>query len=156
SAVIALAALIIVVGVSVTVKVAQPAEQYSFWPALLVAWIVAMAAYALAWSEPSTMLARARELVGAHRLESFGVVLLVVGALAFRGVALGDLPRAVGGDDGQASLVARRILHGQIASPFSAPTYGLAQNPAPWFYAQAAGMWLVGDDVAGSRTFSAF
>lgn len=143
-----------VVLVSVFVKREEPANS-RLWGPLLATWLLALLTYALAWDWPSVCPGHVRSLVRAHRVEILVAGSLIGLAFLARSWDLGNYPRTIGGDDGQAALDARRVLRGPPIAPFGVLTIALGQFPALYFYAQSIPMRLFGDDVAGARTLAA-
>jgi hypothetical protein len=148
-------------GVVVAVAVSFMVKRADSWPAgspvwnvALLAWLAAVAAYALAWFSPRAA-ADALRAWRAHRLELLTLGVVVVVSLVARAWALDDYPRAFGGDDAMASLHARSVLEGRPPTPFGASAIGSGHFPNLYFFAQAAVMWVAGDGVAGARMLPA-
>lgn len=90
--------------------------------------------------------------LGLARWELVFVGVLLACSLVIRLVAIDQLPRNFGGDEGSMALPGRWILQGKAVNPFGTGWYSV---PNLFSYVQAAFMALLGDTVLGARAQSA-
>ncbi|MDX9830739.1 MAG: glycosyltransferase family 39 protein [Anaerolineae bacterium] len=92
--------------------------------------------------------ARFARLDRAARLEVAVVAGLTLVAFLVRGVALGQVPFTLGGDEAWHGLLARQVLNGQLRNPFS---MGYMSMPTLFYWPLSWSLWLAGNDVAALR-----
>ncbi|MBN1180264.1 MAG: glycosyltransferase family 39 protein, partial [Anaerolineae bacterium] len=88
-----------------------------------------------------------------NRGEVWRVAALLAVALAVRGVALEEVPRNFGGDEGIQALAGLRLVERPLDNPFGTGWYSV---PTMSFLLVGTAMRIFGATVAGARTLSAF
>lgn len=97
-------------------------------------------------------LAQVVEWTREAKWELLAVLALTGFAFLCRGIALGNIPHNVHGDEGEMGLLARAVLRGELREPF---VTGFLGHPTLWFFMQALALRLFGDTIAGLRMLSA-
>jgi hypothetical protein len=127
------------------------------WP-ILILWTTGIVLFVVGTATPDigigtrATVSRVVEWIRVARWELLAVVTLTIIAFLCRGIALGDIPHNVHGDEGEMGLLARSILRGELRDPFTTAFLG---HPSLWFFIQALALRLFGDNIAGLRTLSA-
>jgi Dolichyl-phosphate-mannose-protein mannosyltransferase len=86
-----------------------------------------------------------------ERWELPTLTLLTAAAWIVRVAMVDHVPYAIHGDEGEMGLEGRAVLAGTLRDPFAT---AWLSHPTLWFFIQAAGLMLFGDDIGGLRTVS--
>jgi len=129
----------------------QPWSILIMWVAGILLFLVGTATLGIRIGLRDT-LSQAVEWTKAARWELLAVLALTGFAFLCRGIALGDIPHNVHGDEGEMGLLARAVLRGELREPF---VTGFLGHPTLWFFIQALALRLFGDTIVGLRMLSA-
>jgi 4-amino-4-deoxy-L-arabinose transferase-like glycosyltransferase len=122
---------------------------------LLWMWLLGLAWFLLAFVPPlpPRWPSRVADWVGRHRGELLRVVALLIVALLVRGVALDEIPRNLGGDEGTWGLHGLAMVEGEgIGNPFATRWFDF---PSMSFLVWGLSMRVFGETVTGLRAVSA-
>ena len=125
------------------------------WPAL-VCWILGLGLFVAGvagndFGAEGRPVEQATGATIAH-WELIILLLLSMAALTLRGYGLESIPHNIHGDEGEMGMIAREVLSGTMRDPFST-SWGL--HPSLWFFLQALGLLLFGNNIGGLRMVSA-
>lgn len=121
---------------------------------LLWLWLIGVPWFLVSFASPlpADWTDRLREWFRAHRGDLARMGALLGAALLVRAVALGEIPRNFGGDEGTQALAALQLMGPPLGNPFSTGWYTV---PTMSFLAYGVAMRLFGVSVAGARLLSA-
>ncbi|HEY76603.1 MAG TPA: hypothetical protein G4O00_10555 [Thermoflexia bacterium] len=117
-------------------------------------WFIGVLWFLLAFAPSLPVGWRQRFLVWLRdrRSDWVRMVALLAAALLVRAVALGEVPRNFGGDEGTQALAALKLVEPPLGNPFSTGWYSV---PTMSFLAYGVAMRVFGATVAGARMLSA-
>ena len=132
----------------------QDRSQEDHYGDVALLWVITMALAIVAAAVPFRRPTWTRFMawVQTYKLEIAAVSVLTIAALIIRAIDLNHYTLLYFGDEGVFGSSALDVIAGRLTNPFSTGWMG---HPTMWFFMQAEFMRVFGDDIAGSRLFSA-